>query len=98
MQSRTTIEADHGSERIEATTHVAEAQDIACFHCGTLSRDSSISSQDKIFCCQGCLTVFELLTENGLADFYGFGKAAGVRAKVTHSKNEFSYLDDPALR
>ena len=57
-----------------------------------------LCTRDKSFCCRGCLTVFELLTENGLGDFYRFGKAAGVRAKAMPKQEEFGYLDDPALR
>jgi Cu+-exporting ATPase len=56
------------------------------------------TSRQKSFCCQGCLTVFELLTENGLGDFYRFGRAAGVRAKEALKEEEFGYLDAPAVR
>ncbi|HZQ47386.1 MAG TPA: heavy metal translocating P-type ATPase metal-binding domain-containing protein, partial [Verrucomicrobiae bacterium] len=36
-----------------------------CFHCGTPLRGAVFTSQQKEFCCRGCLTVFELLSENG---------------------------------
>jgi Cu+-exporting ATPase len=74
------------------------AVESGCFHCGTPLRGAVWTSGDKPFCCQGCLTVFELLTENGLGDFYRFGKAAGVRAKAIAKEEEFGYLDEPSLR
>jgi len=92
--------ADDPGAGLDATPQVAEEDVLAtgCFHCGTPLRGAVFTSHHKSFCCQGCLTVFELLTENGLADFYRFGKAAGVRAKSVPKEEEFSYLDDPALR
>jgi Cu+-exporting ATPase len=83
------------------TTTSADHRDVVengCFHCGTPLGGAVFTSQGKSFCCQGCLTVFELLTENGLADFYRFGTASGVRARSPSKLEEFSYLDDPAVR
>ena len=72
--------------------------DSGCFHCGTPLPSAAFTTGGKSFCCQGCQTVFELITENGLGDFYRLGKAAGVRAQGIPKANEFTYLDDPALR
>jgi Cu+-exporting ATPase len=100
MQSLTTSAANHALEGLAPPAQVLESDVLAgeCFHCGTPLRGADFSSQGKSFCCRGCLTVFELLTENGLADFYRFGRAAGVRAKAVPKEEEFSYLDDPVLR
>jgi Cu+-exporting ATPase len=76
----------------------AAAGDAGCFHCGTPLRGAVFAAGGKSFCCQGCQTVFELLTENGLTDFYRFGKTAGVRARAAAKPDEFAYLDDPVLR
>lgn len=51
------------------TTDYHGVLESECFHCGTPLGGAVFSSQSKSFCCQGCLTVFEVLTENGLADF-----------------------------
>ncbi len=53
---------------------------------------------DKAFCCRGCQTVFELLTESGLTDFYQLSPAAGVRIKATAKEDQFRYLDEPGVR
>jgi Cu+-exporting ATPase len=76
----------------------AEAAHPPCFHCGTLCRDHSFRREEKRFCCHGCLTVFELLTENGLADFYSLSPAAGVRVDASPKTGQFKYLDEPAVR
>lgn len=69
-----------------------------CFHCGTLCRAGVFAHNDKAFCCRGCLTVFEILTENGLTDFYKLSDTAGVRINATATKDQFKFLDEPAVR
>jgi P-type Cu+ transporter len=70
---------------------------VKCFHCGTPCRDGSFRHGDKSFCCGGCLTVFELLSENGLGNFYELADTAGVRVKATR-EDQFKYLDEPMVR
>jgi len=100
MQSLATTVVDPVEGALEVPPQVPEADavDAGCYHCGTPLRGAIFSTQEKFFCCRGCQTVFELLTENGLSDFYRFGKAAGIRAKAVEKMDDFAYLDDPALR
>jgi len=70
----------------------------ACYHCGEPCRSTAVTAEGKSFCCAGCRTVFELLTENGLQDFYGFGETAGVKIKSAPDALQFQYLDEPAVR
>ena len=70
---------------------------VNCFHCGTPCRSASFTEGEKSFCCQGCLTVFELLTESGLGDFYEIAASAGIRIKATRA-DQFRYLDGPGVR
>lgn len=74
------------------------ALEASCFHCGTLCRAEGLQRGEKSFCCQGCLTVFELLTENGLTDFYKLSDAAGVRVSTTSKVDQFRFLDEPVVR
>ena len=53
---------------------------------------------EKPFCCSGCKTVFEILTENGLREFYQLGEAAGVRVSGMATAGQFKFLDEPAVR
>ncbi|MDX1951187.1 MAG: heavy metal translocating P-type ATPase metal-binding domain-containing protein [Verrucomicrobiota bacterium] len=70
---------------------------LACFHCGADCRQSALSREEKQFCCQGCLTVFELLQENGLEAFYKLDQHAGVRVTRAASPERFAYLDAPSV-
>jgi Cu+-exporting ATPase len=70
----------------------------ACFHCGAPFRGLVVQSDGRSFCCHGCRTVFELLSEHGLTDFYRFGTAAGVRVNAVVKQEEYKYLDDPVVR
>lgn len=83
-----------------ATESIATAPDThpACFHCGTLCRGEIFHVAGKPFCCNGCKTVFEILTENGLREFYQLSEAAGVRVSGPATAGQFSFLDEPAIR
>jgi Cu+-exporting ATPase len=70
----------------------------ACHHCGSPCRVSGFTRNEKSFCCQGCQTVFELLTENGLADFYNLNESAGVRVGSPSGPEQYRFLDEPAVR
>lgn len=77
---------------------VDPAAQTACFHCGLACHDGSFALAEKSFCCQGCRTVFELLTENGLENYYQLSETAGVRVKQATSADQFKFLDEPAVR
>ena len=74
------------------------AAKVHCFHCGTRCQGTSFSKQERTFCCHGCLTVFELLAENGLTEFYSLDQNAGVRVSTRFSPDKFAYLDEPSVR
>jgi Cu+-exporting ATPase len=80
-----------------ARTHGEETQ-THCFHCGTRCGEDLFRREDRLFCCQGCLSVFELLTENGLTDFYGLDDRAGVKISSSFSPKRFDYVDEPTVR
>lgn len=44
------------------------------------------------------MTVFQLLTENGLDDFYSMSDTAGVRINGPVGDGQYAYLDDVAVR
>ena len=63
----------------------------ACTHCGDTVMDDLHQHGEEFFCCQGCLTVFLILSENGLGDFYQMSEGvAGVRPS---DSSEYAYLD-----
>ena len=72
-------------------------QDLICYHCGDICSDSSIAVGDKIFCCNGCRMVFELLSANDLDYYYNLDKNPGspIGRKID---NKYAYLDIPEIK
>ncbi|NBR87481.1 MAG: HAD family hydrolase [Proteobacteria bacterium] len=76
----------------------ASSVTTACFHCGNHCGAVPLRRATHSFCCTGCLTVFELLTENGLAEFYQLSENAGMRIVRPPTPNRFAYLDSHEVR
>lgn len=66
-----------------------------CFHCGLETKDKQYLVEDKLFCCNGCKTVYEILNQNELNCYYDFERAPGVIPK--EFKNKYNYLDSPEI-
>ena len=69
-----------------------------CFHCGEPCPDESLASGKKFFCCLGCQTVFSLLHENGLEQFYELNTAPGTRIRAASGAAKWAFLNDPAVQ
>ncbi len=52
---------------------------------------------DKAFCCFGCQTVFSLLRESGLEQFYQLQTAPGTRIRAASAAAKWAFLDDPTV-
>ncbi|MCR9172741.1 MAG: heavy metal translocating P-type ATPase metal-binding domain-containing protein [bacterium] len=68
-----------------------------CFHCGDDIIGRTIVYDEKQFCCNGCSTVYQLLSENNLDNFYAIEKGAGVKPKNANS-HKYAFLDVPEIR
>ncbi len=86
--------------RSVATETVADdaAAAAVCFHCGTPCPAHPPRLVDKAFCCQGCLTVYQLLAENGLDQFYELNRHPGQRVGAAAGAARFACLDEPAVQ
>ncbi len=71
---------------------------LVCFHCGSACPEHAPALEDKVFCCAGCRTVYELLQENGLEQFYQLNRHPGRRAAGRAAAERFAYLDEPELQ
>ncbi len=69
-----------------------------CSHCGSSCGTKPLVREEESFCCAGCLAVFELLTENGLTDFYRLSDNAGVLVPQQTLATRFASLDEPVVR
>jgi len=68
-----------------------------CYHCGQSCDAGLVSAQEKNFCCVGCKTVFEILNENNLCEYYSFDKSPGVSLRHV-SDTAYSFLSEPSIR
>lgn len=75
---------------------ISEQKTTTCYHCHDTCNDTHISIGDKYFCCQGCKSVYQLLNENDMCDYYAMNEKAGVK-QVAVRADKFSFLDSPAI-
>jgi len=75
---------------------VATNTDVSCYHCGQPCVDTQWRD-DKSFCCHGCRTVYEILSENDLCQYYDLDKSPGVRLK-DFDGSVYDCLDETAIR
>lgn len=69
-----------------------------CFHCGEPCLTKNYQQEDKLFCCQGCMAVYDLLQQNQLCEYYNLNDKAGLNQKITARKEKFIYLDLPEVQ
>ena len=50
------------------------ATSTLCFHCGLECPDEKVKIEEKFFCCNGCKTVYKILEENNLCQYYDLEK------------------------
>ena len=62
-----------------------------CYHCGLDCKDHQYTIGEKVFCCNGCKTVYEILNQNELGCYYDFEQSPGSVPKEI--KGKYNYLD-----
>ncbi|MCH8553923.1 MAG: heavy metal translocating P-type ATPase metal-binding domain-containing protein [Schleiferiaceae bacterium] len=72
-------------------------EEVKCYHCGTSCEEEVIEKDEKSFCCNGCKTVYEILSENNLEDFYAI-EGTDSRKRVGTTPARFDYLDLPEVQ
>lgn len=63
-----------------------------CYHCGQNIAKERISFDEKIFCCNGCKSVYEILNINDLGNFYELNTRSGIKPNQDNV-SQFDYLD-----
>ncbi len=72
----------------------AKPAPAACDHCGEPCDRTRIEAEGKTFCCVGCRTVFSLLREAGLGEYYRLGERPGRRLDRLPTPERWAYLDE----
>lgn len=67
----------------------------SCYHCGNDCSSSDFSFDGKSFCCQGCSSVYQVLSENKLCNYYRYNDHPGTSRDRTDKR--FDYLNDAEI-
>ncbi len=67
----------------------------SCFHCGDPCPDNQVVIDDKQFCCLGCKTVYEILSEHNMDYYYKLVQNPGTSPQQT--ANQYDYLDNQEI-
>lgn len=89
-----TIDSQHSNFTF-STSRTAIASE--CYHCGAHCISQSIAIEEKVFCCEGCKLVYEILDESGLCDYYKLQNHPGLSQIKPIRKDKFAYLDDNTI-
>jgi Cu+-exporting ATPase len=66
-----------------------------CYHCGADCNHDKVVFNDKVFCCNGCKTVYEILNQNELSCYYDMDQTPGTIP--TEIKGKYDYLDNEEI-
>ncbi len=66
-----------------------------CYHCGNECDSQPLVVDDKNFCCLGCKTVYEILSENNLTSYYDLEQNPGARPEEALEK--YSFLENEKI-
>lgn len=67
-----------------------------CFHCGNdVIKKDKIFFDSKLFCCNGCKTVYEIFSQNDLSCYYDFQASPG--ATPLDTKGKYDFLADESI-
>lgn len=72
-------------------------QTSTCFHCGEHCKEEALPFDHHTFCCKGCLTVYQLLSDNNLCSYYDLENTPGIQQRNPVLASAYSYLDDEKI-
>lgn len=70
---------------------------ITCYHCGEICGNSLLHAYDKDFCCSGCKSVYEILNEAGMCDYYNISRQPGKNRQANSREDRFAFLDEEKI-
>ncbi len=70
---------------------------ISCYHCGEPAGNRPVVFDEKVFCCAGCKTVYQVLNKSGLCEYYNLNQAPGQNRKVEVRPEKFAFLEDNSI-
>ncbi|WP_428329483.1 heavy metal translocating P-type ATPase [Mucilaginibacter sp.] len=70
-------------------------ENTTCYHCGDDCKTEAITIDEKHFCCTGCKSVYQVLAQNKLCNYYNYNDHPGTTRD--HTDKRFAYLSQPAI-
>jgi Cu+-exporting ATPase len=67
-----------------------------CYHCGEDCVEQELKVDNRSFCCVGCETVYGILNENDLCNYYELENTPGISPPRNQDK-KFEFLDHQNL-
>lgn len=68
---------------------------MECYHCGGPCEEQ-IKHDDKLFCCSGCLSVYQILEESDLCGFYDLDEKSNLQANI-QDQEKFRFLKEDKI-
>lgn len=70
---------------------------VICYHCGEECSSKDIHIEDKYFCCNGCKTVYQLLDQTDMCNYYALESNPGISQNKEIHRN-FDFLDNSEIK
>ncbi|MBK9024538.1 MAG: heavy metal translocating P-type ATPase metal-binding domain-containing protein [Saprospiraceae bacterium] len=74
----------------------ASLTSVMCAHCGDPCNSQYVDNS-LTFCCNGCRTVYNILNENGLCDYYNLNEMPGISMRDEIRLSKYDYLDNEEI-
>ncbi|MGN6533743.1 MAG: heavy metal translocating P-type ATPase [Ginsengibacter sp.] len=83
---------------ITETILFEENHALQCYHCGEDCPGRDLYFDEKYFCCNGCLSVYRLLNNAGLCNYYELNPNAGATLRNGAREDKYMFLDSPDVK
>ena len=80
------------------SSSVITEQEIHCYHCGENCLNTKIRMAEKVFCCDGCKMVYQILNQSELCEYYNLNDNPGINQRVRVRHDKFAFLDDEKIQ
>lgn len=68
-----------------------------CIHCGADCGSAPVLWENKPFCCHGCKTVYQILHQNEMEQYYEIQPMSGIRIDTGQPLKKFAFLDNQEI-
>lgn len=77
---------------------MSKKEENICVHCGADCGKDPVVWNKLNFCCNGCKTVYQLLNENKLYNYYQLENTPGIKVETTEFGNKYAFLDNEEVK